>query len=270
MFPAGVAFQSLRVAPREPRFALRLVETDLFGAEPGDERAPFDREGLGDELQIEAGLGATIPLWGAVDADGRRGVSLALQTGVFARFRAESSGNDLVATDWLVALPLAARSGPLEARLRLVHWSAHLGDELIETNGVQRIDFTHEALELLGAYSAGPARFYGGGALVLRSQLGGEEALPSDFSDDATAQLGAELDLALDARGHTSVVAGLDLQWADRTEWRDRVTAALGVERVVAGRGARLLAHYGRGPSPVGQFFRTDETEWGVGIGFEL
>ena len=51
---------------------------------------------------------------------------------------------------------------------------------------------------------------------------------------------------------------------------RERVTAALGVERVVAGRGARLLAHYERGPSPLGQFFRTDETAWGVGIGFEL
>jgi len=270
MFPADVAFHSLQVAPREPRFVLRLIETDLFGSEAGGERPPFDSDGLGDERHIEAGLGGTIPLWGAVDAERDRSVSVALQTGVFARFRAERSRNDLVATDWLVAAPLAARAGPFEARLRLVHWSAHIGDELVETNGLDRIDFTHEALELLGAYRAGVARFYGGGGLVLRSQLGGDEPLPPDFSDDATVQLGAEIDLALDAPGHTSVVAALDLQWADRTEWRDRVTAALGVERVVAGRGARLLAHYERGPSPLGQFFRTDETAWGIGIGFEL
>jgi len=194
-------------------------------------------------------------------ADG--GLTLGIQAGVFGRFRLEVSGNDLVASDWIVALPAEIARGPWSGRLRLLHWSAHVGDELIEA-GVERVDFTTETLETLVAYGPGDFRFYGGGGLVIRSSLENELQLGPAFSDDVLIRLGADARVHPWARNDVTIDGGLEWQSSDRTEWASQFSVRLGVSLRDGARSAQLNGIYHRGPSPMGQFFLTHERYWGI------
>ena len=135
-FPDQGYFATPYASTREPVFALRALWSPVFrGRSDPAERPPFDfqgQEGLDTELQGEAALGGTFRLWSPAQwGDG--GLTLGIQAGVFGRFRLEVSSSDLVASDWVVAFPVEAGWGPWSARVRLTHWSAHLGDEVIES-----------------------------------------------------------------------------------------------------------------------------------------
>jgi hypothetical protein len=229
------------------------------------ERPPFDLpggNGLETDLQAEAALGGNVRIWQPARwADG--GLTLGVQGGVFGRFRLEVSGNDLVASDWIVALPAEISRGPWSGRLRLLHWSAHVGDELIEA-GVERVDFTTETLEGLAAYEFGDLRLYGGGSLVVRSSLENEARLGSAFSDDWLIRLGADARVRPWARNDVTVDGGVDWQSSDRTEWAGQLSIRLGLSVQDGARSVRLSGIYHRGPSPMGQFFLTHERYWGL------
>lgn len=265
--PGRGHFAVPRASTREPVLALRTLWSPLFRSRAAPaERPPFDvsgERGLDRELQGEAALGASVRLWSPVRWPGG-GVSVGVQAGVFGRFRLEISSSDLVATDWVVAFPVEAARGPWSARLRLVHRSAHLGDELLEGGGAERIDFTSEALEALAAYRAGGVRLYGGGAVVTRSSLENEAGLGAGFSDDALVRFGADFEWLPWRDGRLGLDGGLDWQSADRTGWRGRVSAAVGLHARAGDRAAQLRGVFHDGPSPLGQFFLTDERYWGL------
>ena len=252
---------------REPVFALRAMWSPVFrGRSHPSERPPFDfpgEEGVANELQGEAALGGTFRLWRPAQwEDG--GLTVGMQAGVFGRFRLEVSSSDLVASDWVVSLPIEAGWGLWSARVRLTHWSAHLGDEMIEKAGAARIDFTTETLDALVAYQAGRIRLYGGGAVVTRSSLENEGQLGPDFSDNALIRLGADFDWLPWSDGDLGLDAGLDWQSADRTDWEGQLSVAFGLTAKNSDRSAQLRGVFHDGPSPMGQFFLTDERYWGI------
>ena len=260
-------FATPRASVREPVFALRALWSPVFrGRARPAERPPFDFEGengLDRELQGEAALGGAFRLWNPARWDGG-GLTVGVQAGVFGRFRLEVSSSDLVSSDWVVALPVEAGRGPWSARVRLTHWSAHLGDELIEKVGAERVDFTSETLDALVAYRVGQARLYGGGALVTRSSLENEARLGPNFSDNALVRLGADFEWLPWSGGDIGLDAGLDWQSADRTDWKGQLNAVFGVKAGNGDRSARLRGVFHDGPSPMGQFFLTDERYWGL------
>ena len=268
-FPEEAYFTAPLAAPREPTFALRGVWTDVFTSTSTPlEREPFSFDGGGGlptELQGEAALGGHVRIWQPAQWVGG-GLVLGIQTGVFGRFRLEVSSSDLVSTDWLVSLPVEIALGPWSGRVRLTHWSAHLGDELIETSGAQRLDFTSESLEGMASYAFNTLRVYGGGGIVTRSSLENEEQLGPGFSDDAFVQAGAEGSWFPWSGGSVGVETALDWQATDRSNWRRQVSVIAGVSVQDGERSATLRALFHDGPSPVGQFFLTDERYWG----FEL
>ena len=270
--PARGYFAAPRASVREPALALRTLWSPLFRSRSAPaERPPFDVPGEGEldrELQGEAALGASVRLWSPVRWPGG-GLSVGVQAGVFGRFRLEISSNDLVASDWVVGFPVEAARGPWSARLRLVHRSAHLGDELLE-GGAQRVDFTSEALEALAAYRAGAVRLYGGGGVVTRSSLENEARLGARFSDDALLRIGADFEWLPWRDGRLGLEGGLDWQSADRTGWRGRVSAVLGLRARAGERAAELRGVFHDGPSPLGQFFLTDERYWGIELVLRL
>ena len=256
-----------RASTREPVFALRALWSPLFRSRAAPaERPPFDvpgEGGLDRERQGEAALGGAVRLWGLARwEDG--GISFGVQAGVFGRFRLEISSNDLVASDWVVGFPVEAAWGPWSARLRLTHWSAHLGDELLEGAGAERIDFTSEALDALAAYRVGGVRLYGGGGVVTRSSLENEPGFGPRFSDNALVRLGADFEWLPWREGSFGLDGGWDWQSADRTEWRGRVSAVVGLHAKAGDRSAQLRGVFHDGPSPLGQFFLTDERYWGI------
>ena len=265
-FPDAEYFSRPTASVREPTFAVGVLWSDVFRdrADPA-ERPPFALQGgSGPETDVqgEAALGGNVRIWQPAQWAGG-GLTLGIQAGVFGRFRLEVSGNDLVASDWIVALPAEIARGPWSGRLSLQHWSTHIGDELLE-QGVTRIDFTTETLEVLVAYGPGDFRFYGGGSLVVRSSLENEAQLGPEFSDDALIRFGADGSVRPWARDEVMVEGGVDWQSADRTGWASQLSVRLGLTVRDGRRSARLSGIYHRGPSPMGQFFLTNEQYWGV------
>ena len=265
-FPDAEYFSRPTASVREPTFAVGVLWSDVFRdrAETA-ERPPFALQGgSGPETDVqgEAALGGNVRIWQPAQWAGG-GLTLGIQAGVFGRFRLEVSGNDLVASDWIVALPAEIARGPWSGRLSLQHWSTHIGDELLE-QGVTRIDFTTETLEVLVAYGPGDFRFYGGGSLVVRSSLENEAQLGPEFSDDALIRFGADGSVRPWARDEVMVEGGVDWQSADRTGWVSQLSVRLGLTVRDGRRSARLSGIYHRGPSPMGQFFLTNEQYWGI------
>ena len=271
-FPDAAYFSRPTASVREPTFGVAALWSTVFRDQSNPaERPPFDLQrgrGLKTDLQGEAALGGNVRIWQPAQwADG--GLTLGVQAGVFGRFRLEVSSNDLVASDWIVALPAEIARGPWSGRLRLLHWSAHVGDELIEA-GVERLDFTTETLEVLAAYESGDLRFYGGGGLVVRSSLENEPQLGPAFSDDVLIRLGADARVRPWARNDIIVNGGVDWQSSDRTGWASQLAVRLGLSVRDGAHSAQLSGIYHRGPSPMGQFFVTDERYWGIELGLEL
>ena len=270
-FPDAEYFSRPIASVREPTLAMGVVWSTVFRdrANPA-ERPPFDLQGgtgLETDAQGEAALGGNVRIWQPMQwADG--GLTLGIQAGVFGRFRLEVSSNDLVASDWIVALPAEIARGLWSGRLRLLHWSAHVGDELIEV-GVERVDFTTETLEALVAYGSDEFRVYGGGSLVVRSSLENEVRLGPAFSDDVLVRFGVDTRMRPWARDEVTLDGGVDWQSSDRTGWAGQLSVRLGLSVRDGARSARLSAIYHRGPSPMGQFFLTKERYWGIELNLE-
>lgn len=265
-FPDAAYFPRPTASVREPTFAIEALWSTVFreSTDP-TERPPFNLRGgngVETDLQGEAALGGDVRIWQPMQwADG--GLTLGIQAGVFGRFRLEVSGNDLVASDWIVALPAEIARGPWSGRLRLLHWSAHVGDELIEA-GVERVDFTTETLETLVAYGFGDFRLYGGGSVVIRSSLENEPQLGPAFSDDLLIRFGADTRVHPWARDDVTLHGGVDWHSTDRTGWEGQLSVRLGLAVRDGAHSAQLSAVYHRGPSPMGQFFLTNERYWGI------
>lgn len=268
-FPALQGFAPLLADPNEIRLAAGFAWTDLFAADKVPaERPPFafaDPADMDRDFQGAVSLGGTLPLW-ASSADPDRAVVVAIQAGVAARFRLEEPSRDYTASDWTVALPVSWNRGPVSLRARILHRSAHLGDEMIRATGAMRIEYAHEAVDLVVAYDvASAARVYGGTTWVFRSLTETEPLVTRrnpGIRDDAALQLGFDAEWPLRADRRITAVAGLDLQAAGRTDWTRQISAAAGLGASGPGGGLRLLLRYFDGTSPLGEFFLTDESFW--------
>lgn len=267
--PTLQGFAPLLADPYEIRLAAGFASTDLFAAgKVPAERPPFsigDPDDMDRDFQGVVSLGGTLPLWAASE-DPDNTVVVSIQAGVSARFRLEVPSRDHAASDWTVALPVAWRRSPVSLRARILHRSSHLGDELIHNNGVRRIEFAHEAIDVLVAYDvAGAARVYGGSTWIFRSITQQEMVLTGrnpGLRDNAAVQLGFDAEWPVTGDSRVTALAGLDFQAAARTEWASQLSVAAGLGASGPGGGLRLLLRYYRGPSPLGEFFLTYETFW--------
>jgi len=278
-FPERRAFRGPAADPLEPRIAGGLVVSDLLEVrtEEPRERPPFSlgepADDLESDLQATVAVGGTVPLWATpMGADGS--VVIAPQLAVFARFRLEPPSRDEAGSDWVVALPVEVRFNALVAgRLRIVHRSAHLGDELLQTGGALRLEFSHEAVDgLIGVTPLPGLRVYGGGALIVRSQTfrwtdagGGTVAPTVDFDDRYSLQGGIEAE----GGGTWGWRVAADWQAAQRSDWDSQIAAIAGVTTRVRGRGLLLHARLQSGISYLGEFFLTDERILGVEFEFQ-
>src|SRR5690606_25024765 len=267
-FPGVHYFESPVADLREPRMAGALIGTDLLATASAQER-PIFQFPAGDDPSLDVqglvSLGTNLPVWRPV-ATPEGGVLLGFQVGVHARFRLERPSRDKVGTDWIVALPLEFAHRRWSGRVRLLHRSAHLGDELAEKTGAQRIEYSHEALDGLAAYRIGNSvRVYGGGTYVFRSVTESELWLAlRGFRDAASVQAGFEAAAPARANGGFAPLVALDWQRAQRTGWDDEISAAIGVTTYAGDRRFSLLLRYFNGPSTMGEFFLTPESFWGL------
>ena len=234
--------------PREPRTGLALITSTLFAdplkARPGQGlRSGFED----DDVEGVVSLATNFPLIKSNSA------VFSLQGGVTSRFRLEASDNDALSSDYFVALPISFSYARTTGRIRLIHRSSHIGDELVLNSTVRRLEYDHEELDGLAAHQFGGVRAYAGGSVTLASSF---------TSDKWGVQVGVDTRRRLARR--VFVVAGLDWQHHRIAEGNSLVSAKGGIE--VNGPGGRLTlaGWYLAGQSPIGEFFLDRERLWGL------
>ena len=215
-------------------------------------------------------------LFGLFRVSGRApgdGVQLSLTGGVFAQFDLGSSSYDLINADYVIGLPLTIRSGGFSARFRAYHQSSHLGDEfLLRTKHPDRENLSFEAAEGLLSQDLGPLRVYGGGEYYI---IRDPEDLPKGLGH-AGIELRPPGGLRFGTVGTARLIAGGDIKVVkpDSVKWRYGISARAGFE---IGRGREgpepsrrwsLMYEFYDGPSPYGQFFKSDVRLMGVGFHF--
>jgi len=197
------------------------------------------------------------------------GTQVGLEGGVFAQFDMRTASADLVNADYLIGIPVTLRRGSASARLRLYHQSSHLGDEYLLRSNLTRENFSYESLEAILSWDTGLFRVYGGGENVFAAR-------PTSLEFNV-AHGGAEFRsprARLAGLSHVSLVAAGDLKAVESLDWDIGWSGRAGIEVSSqeadrhATRPWSLMAEYYEGPSPYGQFFRSEVKYYGFGIHF--
>jgi hypothetical protein len=256
--------------PLEPRLGLGLMQTILFeDAAEGRERSRQlfipDPDDSAFDVDAVTAIGGTLPFWLAKKYDDG-GIVLALQAGVHGRFRIEYPTREDVGQDWFVGLPIEIARGPWSGRLRFMHRSSHLGDELVETTGASRIEVGGEYVDFLTAYNFRPnTRVYGGASWIFRSYTSQTPVLFSQGRHDRTViQLGGDTGWYPWLSGQLGWIAGVDWRRAERTDWQDSFAAAGGLSVKTPTRAARLIVRFFTGAALLEQFFLSHERYWSL------
>lgn len=202
-------------------------------------------------------LGDRFPFW-LVRPPERRPhafrLAAAVAGGAFTRFDLQENGNEFIEAHFRVGFRLRAARGPLEARAEFYHVSSHLGDEYLVRTGREPISTSREGLELLvGGRPADAVRVYGGPGLLVRSTEG---------LDPGSFRAGIEWRSDHLRWGPFRPYAGGELFWWEESSWRPMASAEAGVS--FDGGRYRLALVGGAGPSRAEQFFRRDETLYGL------
>jgi hypothetical protein len=249
IFPRPELFDPLLADPRWPHFSAEF-QRYLNDSE-------LRRVGAPSFGETFAFLGGDIP-------SGARW-EVGLQAGVFSVFDFDSESFDLVNSDFMVGLTGSFRTGGASSLLRIFHQSSHLGDEYLLRNRVDRINLSYEVADLLLSYDVSRVlRIYGGGGYMFHRE-------PADL-EPFSVQGGVELQSPWAFWGdHARLVAALDLQSHEESDWRVDYSARGGIQLEsdrIEGLRLQLLLSYYNGRSPNGQFFER-EIEY-VGIGTHL
>lgn len=259
ILPSERYFEGPLADPLEPRLSIGLLLTDVLSAQ-GGERPELADLGVPSEWQAAAAVGATIPMLRVLGRP-EGGIVVSGQAGVFGRFRIERPSRDDLGQDWIVAMPIEAAWNELSARIRIVHRSAHLGDEFSADTGAERIEFGGEGVDVLIGRRWGSTRFYGGGELIFHSNTNTVRAQrQSGRSDRLRMQLGFDGEWRFGASDRGHIVAGVDWQSAQRTGWRRAFAGAIGLGYRSGQRSVGFMIRLFDGASPMGQFFLTPET----------
>jgi hypothetical protein len=200
------------------------------------------------------------------------GFQISLEGAVFAQFDLNTPSYDLINADYVVGVPLTFRWRELSGRLRFYHQSSHLGDEFVLRSRIPRDNFAFQSAEGILSFDGGPLRIYAGGENLFNSTPANVETWLIHGGIEVRQRSGLRLGQVARLR----LVAGGDVKAVEDLDWTPAWSTVAGFE--VSGpreglhvsRRWSVLGHYYQGPSPYGQFFRSDVEYYGVGLHFEL
>lgn len=252
VLPDAALAPVIKADPRAPVAGAKLV----YVTKPASE--------FGRDLEGEALLGHSFPLWLISGASADRAVVLGIQGGVFGRFLMTSEERELITSDWMFGLPLYIWRGETWFRIRYRHFSSHLGDEYVERTDASRLDYTRDSFGVM-AYTAGLIRGLG-------MYAGGDVAFNTD-PDDAkrfAVQGGVEF-TGETAAGRLPLFGGVDVYLDQDSSWKPRVNIQAGIAVPANNRRRlRFQAEMLFGQSPQGEFHRLEEHLLTLGVGFDL
>ena len=219
------------------------------------------------------GVADQFPFFRVAAKSAGNGLQLGVAGAVFAQFDLGAPSYDLLNADYLLSLPLTFRAGPFSGRARVYHQSSHLGDEFVlRPNAPTRENLSFEAAELLLSIDISALRLYGGGENFFHRD-------PSELADKlihSGIELRPRASVGFGSVAVARFIAGTDVKVVNDSLWRTGVSVRAGFEFArphdteVPSRHWSLLAEYYNGPSPYGQFHRSNVRLAGVGFQFTL
>jgi hypothetical protein len=248
LFPARELLPHLLAGPRDPATSAKLVGvTDNPTA-------------LGDGVEMEVSLGVTLPLYLLAGLTTRDGLVVGVEAAAFARFGLQVLERELVATDWVFAVPFVWHRAEHWFRLRYYHTSSHLGDEYARRFDVDGENFARDGVDVL-AYlrPLGTLGLYGGARW--------DYSVHPEDSGRWTVRAGAQIESTSDD-GAVRPFAAVDLQSEQDTDWSPRLHLQVGLwlPKIGGRRALRAVAELLTGPSPLGQFQGLGTTQIALGV----
>jgi len=269
------------IPPDEAIGFVSLPEGDVFCPLIADPKAPYSfvayvrgtsSSPLGTDLG-SVGVGDRFGLarWGGPRPG--EGIQISLEGGVFAQFDLNAPSYDLINADYLVGVPVTFRWRGLSTRVRLYHQSSHLGDEFVLRSRIPRENFGFQSAEGVLSLDVGLLRVYAGGEYVFNATPSSVETRllhgGAELRQRATGlRLGPLASLRLVVAADVKAVE--DLDWEAAWSVRAGFEVSRAHETQHASRRWSVLAHYYDGPSPYGQFFRSNVKYYGAGLHFAL
>ncbi|MDX1644144.1 MAG: DUF1207 domain-containing protein [Thermoanaerobaculia bacterium] len=241
-FPAELVDRPYIADPHQPRFGVSLVsarEAEIDST--GDERFGLWLGGRFGLLEFTPRRRPDSP-W-----------QLAIEAGFYGLFDIDSN-QDNVGWDGIYGLVLTKRLGPRTAiKLAAKHLSSHVGDELQERTGRQRINYTREELILGASRRFGAAwRLYGEGAW-------GYESRNPELQEPGRFQVGLEYRAPRPSFWRAHWYMAVDATSFEESEWELDVTVQTGFEIPTDVRSWRFGLAYYDGRVPIGEFFQDRE-----------
>jgi len=246
--PDRALMPSLLAGPRDPSTSSSLL---FVSGNPNSH---------GRGVEAEVSIGATLP---AILLKGKnRGhpVVVGIEAAVFARFGLQVLERELIASDWVFAIPVVWHRDRGWFRFRYYHTSSHMGDEYARRFEDPGIDFSRDAAEIL--YFHAPFHCFGiyGGARYAYN-------VHPEESKRWVLRAGGQLETQeMDVNLRPFFAA--DVEWdqdAGRSP-RLELRAGVGLRKVGILRTLRLSLTFLTGPSPLGQFNGKTTTQVGLTI----
>ena len=241
LFPDRALLPALFSGPRDPVAKAELVfVTDNPNA-------------FGDGVEAELSLGIGLPMLRLAGHATSDAVVLGIEGAAFARFGLQLTEREMIATDWVFAVPLVWHRGHHWLRLRYYHTSSHLGDEYARHFDVEGMNFARDAVDALLFTQLFP---------IAGAYAGARWAYSVHPEDSGRWTLRAGMQL-----GHPEGTRALlpygtaDVEIEDDTDWTPLVSLQAGVwlPEVGGRRALRFGVGLLTGPSPLGQF-RSERT----------
>jgi hypothetical protein len=215
---------------------------------------------FGDGVEVELSLGSTLPVLALGEADGSARVVVGVEGAAFARFGLQVLERELVATDWVFAVPVVWHRERGWVRIRYYHASSHIGDEYSRRFDDRGEDFSRDAAELLGFL-----RGIEGWALYLGARYAYN--VKPEESRRWVLRGGAQWEASERGRALRPFLAG-DLEWDQDagSEVRMDLQAGFWLPQIAGRRSARIALGFLTGPSPLGQFQGGRTTQLSLGL----
>lgn len=249
IFPLGELFEPLVADVIEPQFSTGVHRVNSSGQ-------------LGEFTAAVVSYGEHFGL-ARLQESPRKAWQVSVVGALFAQFNLNASSKDLINADYTIGLSGTHRNGPVSYRLRIIHQSSHLGDELLlgESAPDERINLSLEAVDFLASYQWDKYRVYGGVAYLLDIE-------PGDLGKTGL-QLGGEYHDTRRSVFNGRWIGGINFTAYEGVGWNINTAVKFGLEYGKAGSGnrrMRVMVEAYNGKSPFGQFYDVDISSLGLSV----
>lgn len=245
LFPDRSLMPALLAGPRDPGTSASLF---FVGPNPN---------AYGRGVEVEVSIGTTLPIISLAGKRGKNQVVVGIEAAAFARFGLQVLERELIASDWVLAIPVIWHREGGWLRFRYYHTSSHMGDEYARRFADPGINFSRDAAEILSFHTLSAGLGGYGGAMYSYN-------VHPEGSKRWILRAGGQME-APETGGRFRPFVAADLEW-DQDAGGNRVELRAGTWLPeVGGRRALTLALvFLSGTSPLGQFNSLTTTQVGL------